>query len=270
MNATEAINSIVKLLGLQFKKENFTSTFLVDGTTEVTNNSDSELEVGQTLFIVKEGTLVPAPEGSHETRDGFLVTLDGESTIIAIASKDKEMKSEVNTEDDSIMEYTEAKDAQGQVLESSTFDVGEDVYLVKEDGSKEPAPDGEHQVVLKDESGNENKIRIQVKDGKITQRENVEEEDSEDMMKPAMMSSDFSKDINDIKESMSQLLALVDSMNGKFKTELNSLKTDFDSFKKLPERKAVEEKKTYTESFADYKESVADKKLELIKSLRNK
>jgi hypothetical protein len=268
MNATEAINSIVKLLGLQFKKENFTSTFLVDGTTEVTNNSDSELEVGQTLFIVKEGTLVPAPEGSHETRDGFLVTLDGESTIIAIASKDKEMKSEVNTEDDSIMEYTEAKDAQGQILESSTFDVGEDVYLVKEDGSKEPAPNGEHQVVLKDESGNENKIRIQVKDGKITQRENVEEEDSEDMMKPAMMSSDFSKDINDIKESMSQLLALVDSMNGKFKTELNSLKTDFDSFKKLPERKAVEEKKTYTESFADYKESVADKKLEIIKSLR--
>ena len=88
------------------------------------------------------------------------------------------------------------------------------------------------------------------------------------MMKPSMMNSDFSKDINDIKESMGQLLALVDSMNGKFKTELNSLKTDFDSFKKLPERKSVEEKKTYTESFADYKESVADKKLDIIKSLR--
>jgi hypothetical protein len=261
MNATQAINSIVKLLNLQFKKENFSSTFLVDGTTEVTNNSDSELEVGQTLFVVKEGTLVPAPEGSHETRDGFIVTLDGESTIIAIASKEKEMKSEVNAEDDSMMEYTEAKDAQGQTLESSTFDVGEDVYLVKEDGSKEPAPDGEHQVVLKDESGEENKIRIQVKDGKITQRENVEED--EDMMKPAMMNSDFSKDINDIKESMGQLLALVDSMNGKFKTELNSLKTDFDSFKQSPERKAVEEKKTYTESFADYK-------LDIIKSLRKK
>jgi hypothetical protein len=268
MNATEAINNIVKLLGLQFKKENFSSTFLVDGTTEVTNNSDAELEVGQTLFIVKDGTLVPAPMGEHETRDGFIVSLDGESTIIAIAKKDKEMKSEVNSEDDSMMEYTEAKDAQGQILESTTFDVGEKVYTVKEDGSKEPCSDGEKQVVLKDESGNENKIRIQVKDGIITQRENVEEEDSEDMMKPSMMNSDFSKDINDIKESMGQLLALVDSMNGKFKTELNSLKTDFDSFKKLPERKAVEEKKTYTESFTDYRESVADKKLEIIKSLR--
>jgi len=264
MNATQAINSIVKLLGLQFTKENFSSTFLVDGTTEVTNNSESELEVGQTLFIVKDGTLVPAPEGNHETRDGYMVTLDGESTIIAIASKEKEMKSEVKTEDETMMEYAEAKDAEGQILESKTFDVGEKIYTVnKETGEKEPCKDGEKQIVLKDESGNENKIRLQVKDGIITQRENVE-----DMMKPEMMNSKFSKDINDIKQSMSQLLALVDSMNGKFKTELNSLKTDFDSFKKLPERKAVEEKKSYTESFTDYKESVADKKLDIIKSLR--
>jgi hypothetical protein len=50
-------------------------------------------------------------------------------------------------------------------------------------------------------------------------------------------------------------------MNGKFKTELNSLKTDLDTFKKSPERVAVEEKKTYTQSFSDYQ-------LELIKSLR--
>ena len=50
-------------------------------------------------------------------------------------------------------------------------------------------------------------------------------------------------------------------MNGKFKTELNSLKTDFDTFKKSPERTPVDEKKTYTESFSDYK-------LNVIKSLR--
>jgi hypothetical protein len=103
-------------------------------------------------------------------------------------------------------------------------------------------------VVLKDTSGNENKIRIQVLDGKIIQRENVE-----GMMKPQMMNADFSKDIEDIKLSLNNLLDLVGSMNGKFKTEFNSLKTDFESFKKLPERKSVEEVKTYTESFADYR-----------------
>ena len=35
MNAAQAIDNIVKMLGLQFKKETFKSTFLVDGTTEV-------------------------------------------------------------------------------------------------------------------------------------------------------------------------------------------------------------------------------------------
>lgn len=257
MNAAQAIDNIVKMLGLQFKKETFKSTFLTDGTTEVTNNMDDEdFQPGQTLYVVKESTLAPAPEGSHETREGVVITVDSESVIIAVSQKDIADEAEVKEEAGKEMEYTEAKDAQGQTLESSTFDVGEDVFLVKEDGSKEPAPDGEHQVTLKDASGNENKIRIQVKDGKITERENVEE-----MMKPEEMSTDFSKDIEDIKSSINNLLELVGSMNGKFKTELNSLKTDFDTFKKSPERKAVEEKKSYTQSFSDYQ-------LELIKSLR--
>lgn len=94
-----------------------------------------------------------------------------------------------------------------------------------------------------------------VKDGKIVERENVEE-----MMKDKM-ESDFSKDIADIKESIQQLLTIVDTLNGKFKTEVNSLKTDFESFKKSPERKPVDERKTFSESFDDYK-------LELIKSMR--
>jgi hypothetical protein len=248
MNATEAINNIVKMLGLQFKKETFKSTFLVDGTTEVTNNMEEDFQVGQTLYVVKESTLAPAPEGSHTTRDGMVISVDTESTIIAIVSEDKSTDAEVEQESSKDMNYTEARDAQGQLLESSTFDVGEDVFLVKDDGSKVPAPDGEHQVVLKDTSGNENKIRIQVLDGKIIQRENVE-----GMMKPEMMNADFSKDIEDIKLSLNNLLELVGSMNGKFKTEFNSLKTDFDTFKNLPERKSVEEKRTYTESFADYR-----------------
>jgi hypothetical protein len=249
MNATQAIDSIVKLLGLQFKKETFKSTMLEDGSLEVTNNSDSEFEVGQTLYIVKDATLEPAPEGTHTTREGLVLTVDSESTIIAIMSNEVE-STEVESEDEmgKSMMYTVAEDAQGQKLESPTFDVGEEVYLIKEDGTKEPAPNGEHQVVLKDESGNENKIRIQVLDGKITQRENVEE-----MKKDEMMCADFSKELNDIKSSMTELLSVLNDMNGKFKTELNSLKSEFESFKKSPETKAINEKKTYVEDFSDFK-----------------
>jgi hypothetical protein len=65
--------------------------------------------------------------------------------------------------------------ADGTILESSTFDVGEAIDIVSEDGSKSPAPNGEHEIALKDESGNEVIIRVIVADGKITERMNVEE-----------------------------------------------------------------------------------------------
>jgi len=71
--------------------------------------------------------------------------------------------------------FTDAKDAQGNILQSPTFDLGETVEVIHEDGSKTPAPDGEHEIALKDSEGNDVVIRITTKDGKIESRENVEE-----------------------------------------------------------------------------------------------
>jgi len=68
--------------------------------------------------------------------------------------------------------YAKLKD--GTIVESPTFDVGEPLEVVSEDGSKSPAPDGEHELSLKDESGNENLIKVITKDGVIVERENVE------------------------------------------------------------------------------------------------
>ena len=72
------------------------------------------------------------------------------------------------------VEFTYAKLADGTILESPTFDVGESVEVVSEDGTKTAAPDGEHEVVLKDSEGNEVRIKVITKDGVITERENVE------------------------------------------------------------------------------------------------
>lgn len=72
------------------------------------------------------------------------------------------------------VELTYAKLKDGTIVESPTFDVGEPLDVVSEDGTKTPAPDGEHELSLKDESGNENLIKVIVKDGKIAERENVE------------------------------------------------------------------------------------------------
>jgi hypothetical protein len=82
------------------------------------------------------------------------------------------------------VEFTYAKLADGTILESPTFDVGESVEVVSEDGTKTAAPDGEHEVVLKDSEGNEVRIKVITKDGVITERENVElEAPAEDEVK---------------------------------------------------------------------------------------
>lgn len=295
MNATQALDKIVKLLGLRFKKESFFTTILEDGKTEVTNNSDDELQVGQTLYVLGEATLQPAPMGVHKTREGLVLTLDEESTITKIEVTSAEAEVERNQEEveSSKMEMTIAEDAQGQKLESPTFDVGEEVYVLGPDGEKTPVSDGEHQVVLKDSSGNENKIRIQTVDGKIVQRENVEQMAEVDMaefpwdecmlkmqeegygeevatricgsikaknMSKAKMSSDLYFEqvaqVEKLKDGITQLLSLVETINGKFKTELSELKSEFNAFKNSPERKPVDKKVDYKEKFEDYRVNI--------------
>ena len=84
---------------------------------------------------------------------------------------------------DEVVKFTDAKDAKGNILQSPTFDLGEDVEVVSEDGTKSPAPDGEHEIELTDSEGNKVVIRIETKDGKITSRENVEEASPADLEK---------------------------------------------------------------------------------------
>jgi hypothetical protein len=74
------------------------------------------------------------------------------------------------------VQFTDAKLADGTILQSPTFDLGESVEVVHEDGTKTPAPNGEHEVVLKDSEGKDVRIRVQTEDGKIVERSNVEEE----------------------------------------------------------------------------------------------
>ena len=78
-----------------------------------------------------------------------------------------------------VLNFTDAKTKDGTILQSPTFDLGETVDVVDADGKKTPAPDGEHEIALRDTEGKEVIIRIETKDGKITSRENVEEANPE-------------------------------------------------------------------------------------------
>jgi hypothetical protein len=76
--------------------------------------------------------------------------------------------------DEKEVTLTYAKLKDGTIVESPTFDVGETLDVVSEDGTKTPAPDGTHELALKDSEGNETLIKVITKDGKIAERENVE------------------------------------------------------------------------------------------------
>jgi len=93
------------------------------------------------------------------------------------------------------VQLTYAKLADGTIVESATFDVGEDLSVVSEDGTKSPAPDGTHDLMLKDTEGNETMLKVISKDGKIVERENVEMADVDaEMIKTEKLPSTGNED----------------------------------------------------------------------------
>ena len=172
-----------------------------------------------------DGTLSAIADGSYEKADGKVMSIVG-GEIKGIQTKAAE-KARGG-------EFVEAKSGDIQ-LESPTFDVGEKIDVVKEDGSMEKAPDGEHQITLKDESGNEVKIRVMVTDGMITERENVEEESEDDM-------SGF---IEAFSEAMKRLESKIDSLS----TKQELLDSKFQKFSKEPAGSRVINNQINQESF---------------------
>ena len=176
-----------------------------------------------------DGTLSAIADGSYETADGKVMSIVG-GEIKGIQTKAAE-KARGG-------EFVEAKSGDIK-LESPTFDVGEKIDVVKDDGSMEKAPDGEHQVVLKDESGNEVKIRVMVKDGMITERENVEE-----------MESDTEDEMSGFVEAFAQAMKRMESKLDAISIKQELLETKFKKFSKEPAGSRVTKTQINQESFS--------------------
>lgn len=93
-----------------------------------------------------------------------------------------------------------AKLADGTILESPTFDVGETVEVVSEDGTKSAAPDGEHELELTGAEGETVRFKIFTEGGVITERENVELDEHGDEEKD--LSEETIKVDKDIPQAM--------------------------------------------------------------------
>jgi hypothetical protein len=252
MNATEAINKIVDLLGMKFKHESFATTKLVDGTTEVTNNSESDLQVGDELFVVTDSTLTPAPFGTHETREGLLVSVDEAGRIVRIETKDAERVEEAvediqDEREDMMSSDTLADGTKIETDESGQFEVGQQLYFITSEGDKVKAPSGEHTT----QSG----ITI-VTDGEgVITGVKYPDETGEGSLE------NFKTEMKKMKEAMAEMVSMMKDMN-KFSGEFQSLKKDFQEFKKAPDREPVLKK------FNSQTSEVLDAKLELLKASR--
>jgi len=189
-------------------EEKFGDIKLKDGT--VLRLEGEEPSVGlQIRKVGYDGSLSAVHDGVYETSDGKSISIVGGAIEGVQSEADNKKRGEGFNETEE--SFTIAETDKGVRVESKTFDVGEEVMVLGEDGEKKPALDGEHQVVLKDTSGNENKIRFITKDGKITERENVEE--MEQMMEIAAL---FSQAIKKIEVKLDELGAQQKKLEDKF------------------------------------------------------
>jgi|LakMenE18May11ns_1017448.scaffolds.fasta_scaffold9602292_1 hypothetical protein len=213
MNYQDAIRKINKLLGLY----KFNSYKLADGSNELI--SESNLTVGEPIFIITENGQLPAPDGEFELEDTTKIKIE-DGKVLEI-KYDMEKKTQ---------EFVDAVLSDGTIVKSPTFDVGEDVFVVSPDGKETPAPDGEHELKLKDSEGKEVTFKIITKDGKITERENVElASDEEKVIEEEMgMTPDLSEG-NDIIDS--EFKKTVMSVLGEIKEAIGGIVKDQEEMK---------------------------------------
>jgi hypothetical protein len=163
--------------------------------------------------------------------------------------------------------YARLKD--GTIVESPTFDVGEELFVVSEDGTKTPAPDGEHELALKDESGNENLIKVITKDGKIEERMNVElaDADAETIKTEDLPQADGAKAVEDIQmaeetQEVGPLPSTGDGMPADIEDEEPSIEIELkDMVAKLAYR--IEEMEKKMTEMQEVKEEVVDKEADV-------
>jgi hypothetical protein len=222
MNYQDAIRKINTLLGLY----KFNSYKIKESGDEIITEGD--LSVGEPIYIINKDGQIPAPDGEFELDDTTKITIK-DGLVQKINYDNMEQK----------QNFVEAALKDGTVVKSPTFDVGEEVKVVSPDGKEMPAPDGEHELKLKDSEGKEVLIKIMTKDGKITERENVElpETEMEEVEEEMGMTTPALSQGNDNMEGFKkEVMAVL----GEIKDKIDSIVADQEEMKKKVSKFAKE------------------------------
>jgi len=235
INYQDAIRKINKLFGFQ----KFNSYKLKDSDQELVLQND--LAVDEPVYIITNNGQLPAKDGEYLLEDTTKIKIqDGKVQEIKYDMEKKES-------------FVEAALKDGTIVKSNTFDVGEEVKVVSPDGKESPAPDGEHELSLKDSEGKEVLIKIITKDGKIVERENVELPMEEEMgMMPELsvgndiIDSEFKKIM---MEKIEGLISKVDSIAADYE----DMKKKVSKFSKEPAGEPVRQSKNVVSEYETVK-----------------
>jgi len=101
-NFKKVMDLLSEIKGAFHKKEasNFEQATLVDGVTVIEYEA---LEVGMPVFVVADGEMIPAPEGTHALSgemEGVSVVVDAEGIITEIIDTREEAQSAADPEDE--------------------------------------------------------------------------------------------------------------------------------------------------------------------------
>jgi len=235
MNSTKTLQKIAQILGLS------PQVFFEAKTDQgITMKMEGELELGSLIYVATEEGLIPAPAGEHMLQDGTKIEVDEESKIKKIDMGDmeeegKELEIEIKEE------FADVKLKDGMIMrvEGDEPTVGRLTKKVSYDGALLPFTDGTYETA-------DGKIRVITKDGIITERENVEEED---------MAAEK------IAELFSQALKNLESKIDILVSRQTQLENKVQKFAKEPAGDRVYTQKTIAESKSDNDRVDAFKKL---------
>lgn len=256
MTFKEAIKEISNLLGIhKFKSYK-------EMETEQEFITENELEVGEDIYVITDNGHLPLADGDYILEDTTKIKVED--------GKVQEIKYDTMAQDE---KFVEATLADGTLLKSNTFDVGEEVYVVGPEGETELAPDGEHEIFLKDEEGNDVRIKIITKDGVITERENVELSEEDEVVKVEEEMGDLSetdekKDLSfeeTITEKLEEIMEKLEDLT----KEYEEMKGKVNKFSKEPAGEPVRQPKNKLVSeFSSIKDDAFTKLLKVRHGLK--
>jgi len=118
MQYKDALSKIAELVGYKFNDEitkvEFERVALEGGEVFISNQSEGDLTLGDTIYIETEEGFEPAPAGTHRLDDGREIVLDEESILVEVreepSSEEEVVVEEASKDEEEMSEETESSE----------------------------------------------------------------------------------------------------------------------------------------------------------------